>query len=374
MQSSSPVADFLSGRSTRPGRGASSTQQPSSSGNPLDLGASSAPEQSPAPRPQQPTSSGGSLDLGSFGLQQPRQSSSSPLDLGSSAAEQSQAPQRSSGNPLDLGSSGAPEQTPAPRQSSNPLDLGTSSAADPAPAPRQASGNPLDLSRPSAQPPTGAHVQHSSSNPLDLSGNGNPSPKPHGRYAPLVSHELGLPTIEQDERRILSVDDPVVHLTRMQSSGGALEFQAATAQPNQLLLGCAFETSDQRESMVLPGLRPQGPDPSSPIFRSTPQGVTVNLRAITDVLRFFIIGLPQTSDRSMPGGTLVIGTYGGSRLEVVLDTSATFGAKALVTGYVVEGRIVLRAEHDPFSGTLQQVAGVYGYDQMTWRDPFTPLF
>ena len=191
---------------------------------------------------------------------------------------------------------------------------------------------------------------------------------------PLTNHDLGLPTIEEGERRILTVDDPVVHLTRMQSSAGGLEIQAFTPAPNQLLLGCAFETSDQLESIVLPGLHPQGPDPRSPIFRSTPQGVSINLRAVKQIARFFVIGLPQTGNRSMPGGTLVLTTYGGSRMEVVLDTSATYGTKALLTGYVVEGRIVLRAEHDPFSGTLQQVAGVYGYDQMTWRDPFTPLF
>ncbi len=211
---------------------------------------------------------------------------------------------------------------------------------------------------------------------LDLSSptpSASPAPST-GRFMPLTNHDLGLPTIEEGERRILTVDDPVVHLTRMQSSAGGLEIQAFTPAPNQLLLGCAFETSDQLESIVLPGLHPQGPDPRSPIFRSTPQGVSVNLRAVTQIARFFVIGLPQTGNRSMPGGTLVLTTYGGSRMEVVLDTSATYGAKALLTGYVVEGRIVLRAEHDPFSGTLQQVAGVYGYDQMTWRDPFTPLF
>lgn len=166
----------------------------------------------------------------------------------------------------------------------------------------------------------------------------------------------------------------MVHLTRTQSAAGALEFTTATAQQKQLLLGCAFETMDHSESMVLPGLHPQGPDPQSPIFRATPAGATINLRAITAVRRFFVIGLPQTANRSMPGGTLVLQTYGGARLEVVMDTSTTYGAKALITGFVVEGRIVLRAEHDPFSGTLQQVAGVYGYDQLTWRDPFTPLF
>lgn len=296
----SPVADFLTGRSVRPGR-ERSPKIPDAQQNSLDLGSSpepvSVPEQSPAPAP-----GAGLLDLGS--------------------------------SPEPIVQEQQPDRRPVPASG----------------------GGLLDLSTPSTPAQGPVHTART------------------GRFAPLINHDLGLPSLEEAERRILTVDDPVVHLSRMQSSAGALEFTAATARANQLLLGCLFETSDQKESAVLPGLRPQGPNPQSPIFRSTTQGVSVNLRSVKDISRFFVIGLPQTSDRSMPGGTLVIATYGGSRLEVVLDTSATYGAKALVTGYVVEGRIVLRAEHDPFSGTLQQVAGVYGYDQMTWRDPFTPLF
>lgn len=271
----------------------------------------------------------------------------------------------------------SPGGTSAAGGAGDPLDLSSPTpSASPAPSPSTGgAGGLLDLSSP---PPSASSAPATSgaADLLDLSSpppSASPAPST-GRFMPLTNHDLGLPTIEEGERRILTVDDPVVHLTRMQSSAGGLEIQAFTPAPNQLLLGCAFETSDQLESIVLPGLHPQGPDPRSPIFRSTPQGVSVNLRAVTQIARFFVIGLPQTGNRSMPGGTLVLTTYGGSRMEVVLDTSATYGAKALLTGYVVEGRIVLRAEHDPFSGTLQQVAGVYGYDQMTWRDPFTPLF
>ena len=325
--SASPVADFLTGRAARPGRDAPSAQspvadRPAAQSNPLDLSRPETP--APAPSPPQPQASSAGRN---------------PLDLGGSDPTPPSRPSAPRSNPLDLGGSEQRvEQRVEPPSRNTPVPT---------------SNNLLDLSGPSGSAPVPAST---------------------GRFAPLVNHELGLPTLDEGERRILTVEDPVVHLTRMQSSAGALEFTAATAQPNQLLLGCLFETVDQRESIVLPGMRPQGPDPHSPIFRSTTQGVTINLRGIKRAARFFVIGLPQTSDRSMPGGTLVVQTYGGSRLEVVLDRSATFGAKALITGYVVEGRIVLRAEHDPFSGTLQQVAGVYGYDQMTWRDPFTPLF
>lgn len=350
--SASPVADFLTGRAARPGRDAAPAQspvadRPAAQSNPLDLSRPETP--APAPSPPQPQASSAGRN---------------PLDLSGSdptpAPGRSQGSSGGGGNPLDLGGSDPtpPSRPSAPR--SNPLDLG---------------GSEQRVEQ-RVEPPSRSAPVPTSNNLLDLSGPSGSAPvqASTGRFAPLVNHELGLPTLDEGERRILTVEDPVVHLTRMQSSAGALEFTVATAQPNQLLLGCLFETVDQRESIVLPGMRPQGPDPHSPIFRSTTQGVTINLRGIKRAARFFVIGLPQTSDRSMPGGTLVVQTYGGSRLEVVLDRSATFGAKALITGYVVEGRIVLRAEHDPFSGTLQQVAGVYGYDQMTWRDPFTPLF
>lgn len=325
------MSDFLAGRSVRPGRDPAKPSAAQSSS--LDLSTSS-----------RPTATADPLNLSRPTNPQP--ATSNPLDLSSPAPQPAQSP---AADPLDLS---RPAQA-RPSAQSNLLDLGESTPAQTTPPTTQPS-NPLDLSSPATAGATGS--------------------RPQGRYAPLVSHELGLPTIAEGERRILTIDDPVVHLTRMQSSAGSIDFSPATPAPNQLLLGCAFETTDKRESMVLPGLHPQGPDLNSPVFRVSTQGLTINLRGITTVERFFVIGLPQTSDRSMPGGTLVIRTYGGSRVEVVLDTCATYGAKALVTGYVVEGRIVLRAEHDPFSGTLQQVAGVYGYDQMTWRDPFTPLF
>jgi len=167
-------------------------------------------------------------------------------------------------------------------------------------------------------------------------------------------------------------DAAVVHLTRAQSAFGSLEVHPAIPAGAQLTLGAAYEVEGV-EGVVLPGLRNMGPDQRSPAFRVSSGGLVVNLRQITAVDRFLIYAVLSQADKKMPGGTVVVTTYGGARMELPLTTKPTYGAQALLTAYVVEGRIVLRAEHDPFSGTLHQVCDAYGFSELTWRDPFTPL-
>ncbi|TWE10430.1 hypothetical protein BKA23_2791 [Rudaeicoccus suwonensis] len=199
-----------------------------------------------------------------------------------------------------------------------------------------------------------------------------PAPRT-SRHALPPSHDLQLPTIGSDERRILTDREPVVHLTRLQSAAGSLEVRVAVATPSEVALGFVFETGDRRESVVLPGLSQQGPDPRSPIFRATTSGAAINLRRVSDVHRFLLFAVPTRPSKQMPGGTVALTTYAGARLELPLVAGPTFGAQALLTGHVVEGRIVIRAEHDPYSGTLQQICGAYGYTELSWRDAFTPL-
>lgn len=161
----------------------------------------------------------------------------------------------------------------------------------------------------------------------------------------------------------------VVHLTRIQSAAGKLTVSPALGAGEHLDLACAMQTREHGESIVLSTLNRQGPDPRRPLVRCGGQGVEVDLRRIHSFIRLLVIGItPQ-----LPGGTLVVTTYGGSRMEIPLPTTRTLGAQALLTAYVVQGRLVLRAELDPFSGTLQQVCGAYGYSDLTWRDAATPL-
>lgn len=279
------MADFLSGRSKRPGR----EQAPA------------VPVPQPAtPAPAPAARSGGGLDLGSSGL-----------DLGNSSTPPAPAPVRS----------------PAPVSSS--LDLGSSSDQLPKAAPR-------------------------------------PTTTRHTREEP---YELALPTITEHHRQVLDENHRVVHLTRMQSAAGKLIISPALGAGEHLDLACAMQTREFGESIVLGTLNRQGPDPRRPLVRCGGQGVEVDLRRIHSFIRFLVIGVtPQ-----LPGGTLVVTTYGGSRMEIALPTSRTLGAQALLTAYVVQGRLVLRAELDPFSGTLQQVCGAYGYSDLTWRDAATPL-
>lgn len=278
----------------------------------------------------------------------PEVSTSLDLDAPVSPVAPAAAPPVSTS--LDLGASPpAPPATPA----ATSLDLGTPTPAPAATTPSPQASTSLDLDAPAGMSQTSA-------------------PRTSRHTLP-PAHDLQLPTIGSDERRILTDREPVVHLTRLQSGAGSLEVRVAVATSSEVALGLVFETGDRRESVVLPGLSQQGPDPRSPIFRATTSGAAINLRRITDVHRFLLFAVPTRPSKQMPGGTVTLTTYAGARLELPLVAGPTFGAQALLTGHVVEGRIVIRAEHDPYSGTLQQICGAYGYTELSWRDAFTPL-
>ncbi|WP_265442735.1 hypothetical protein [Flexivirga meconopsidis] len=252
------------------------------------------------------------------------------------------------------------------------MDLGagldTASAGAPAYSTSETSGTSLDLgSSDPVTPPGGTSLS------LDAPSGAVAPAASSSRHTLPAKHDLGLPTIHADERRLMTEHEPVVELTRMQSAAGALEARVAVANPSEVVLGTVFETADGRESLVLPGLAQQGPDPRSPIFRATSSGVAVNLRHIRGINRFLIFAVPTRPTKQMPGGTVAVTTYGRARLELPLVAGPSLGAQALLTAYVVEGRLVLRAEHDPYSGTLQQVTAAYGYRELSWRDPYTPL-
>lgn len=283
-----------------------------------------------------------------------------------SNAEPTEVDPPAADSPLDLSAPAAP--------SSSSLDLGTSEPATPSTPSGGTSLNLFDDEPPA--PPSAAPAGASGATSLSLDAPSGVAPKQptsaRGHVRPL-EHDLGLPRIRAGERRLMTEHEPVVELTRMQSAAGALEAKVAVPNPSEVVLGMVFETSDTRESLVLPGLSQQGPDPRRPIFRATSSGVAVNLRSITGVHRLLLFAVPTRPSKQLPGGTVTITTYGDSRFEAPLVAGPTLGAQALMTGHVVEGRLVLRAEHDPYSGTLQQVCTAYGYREISWRDPYTPL-
>ncbi|RNI19020.1 hypothetical protein [Flexivirga caeni] len=284
-----------------------------------------------------------SLDLSAPVVPSPAQPPSASLDLSAPSAPAAPAVSAS----LDLGDSAPPTPPAGTPPAGTSLTLFDETPATPP------GGTSLSLDAPSQAPAA-------------------PSRSPHG-HTRTADHGLGLPTINAGERRPMTENEPVVELTRMQSAAGGLDAKVAVSNPSEVILGLVFETGDSRESLVLPGLSQQGPDPRRPIFRATTSGVAVNLRRITDIHRLVLFAVPTRPSKQLPGGTVTVTTYGESRLEIPLVAGPTLGAQALLTGYVVEGRLVLRAEHDPYSGTLQQICAAYGYREISWRDPYTPL-
>lgn len=211
------------------------------------------------------------------------------------------------------------------------------------------------------------------SNPLDL-GDSTPqqSVSPQTANTSSGRHDLRLRGVPAGQSTQLSQLEPVVELSREQSATGTLTMRAAIPDPNDLILVAAYELADGREGIVVPSLRPAGPDATSPLLRAA-YDITLDLRGLAQLHRMFVAGLPRGSNLRMPGGTLTVTTADRARLDVPIGDEVTLGAKALLTAYVVEGQLVIRAEHDRFSGTLQQVCGAYGYTGLSWKDAFTPL-
>ena len=199
-----------------------------------------------------------------------------------------------------------------------------------------------------------------------------PAPAATPPIAVPPEQDLDLPGVRPGEVRQLSTFAPVVRLTGAQLGTGPLRVAGAIPDPYDLILVCAYETRDQREGIVVPSLRPAGPDPANPIFTVSTE-VGVDLARLGQVNRFFVVGVPRRGDLRLPGGTLSASTVDGTRLDVPMGSEVTLGAKALLTAYVIDGDLVLRAEHDPYSGTLRQVCDAYGYSELSWRDDFTPL-
>jgi hypothetical protein len=74
----------------------------------------------------------------------------------------------------------------------------------------------------------------------------------------------------------------------------------------------------------------------------------------------------------MWGGTLVVTTFGGARIELPLDTLFAGNVAVLMSIYNLDGELVIRAEMETITGDVREAARAYGYDRITWRDARSP--
>ncbi|MEO6702936.1 MAG: hypothetical protein ABI140_08135, partial [Jatrophihabitantaceae bacterium] len=73
------------------------------------------------------------------------------------------------------------------------------------------------------------------------------------------------------------------------------------------------------------------------------------------------------------GGTLVLTTFGQVRVELPLDRPPSPRVGVLMSLYNVAGEFVVRAEMEEFPGSIRDAVSAYGFEQITWLDPRTPL-
>jgi hypothetical protein len=250
----------------------------------------------------------------------------------------------------------------------------------PAPAPTRAVTSSLDLDE--SQAPTPRSVP-SSSLDLDDRGAGAPTspasqpPAAAKASTPAAARPLG-PRLPANGRLVLTPAAPVVALTRVASGIGALTVEAViSAEVGDVRLGCAYALASGSTSFLNPdsGKRTAPPEAHLPMLvgsRGQFARIAVDLRRVRELERaLFVVHVASRTPLSW-GGTLVITTHAGARIDVPLDPASPGVALAAVSLYQVRGEIVLRAELDA-AASVREACAAFGYDAITWLDDSTPI-
>jgi hypothetical protein len=254
-------------------------------------------------------------------------------------------------------SSPAPTRTPTP-SSSTSLDLD-----EPAPAPTRVASTSLDLDQPA---PTSTPARR--------------VPAPAARAGPGSPRRQRVDArVRAGERMILTPSDPTVTLTRLQSGIGTLTIEAAaSAEVGDLRLGCAYEleTELQLTMQMTQGSRLAPPHSKRPILvgsRDRFEKVALDLRQCRTLRRLIVYGFSEKRQPLTWGGTVVITTFGGGRIELPLESLPAGDIAVLLSIYQVRGELVLRAEMQSLYGDVREASRAYGYDRITWLDDRTPV-
>jgi uncharacterized protein involved in tellurium resistance len=260
-------------------------------------------------------------------------------------------------------------------------------AAAPAPPPRPAPATPpapvsssLDLDEPVRPTPAAPAPPSASSSLLDLD---EPAPAPQ---RPVAAQPSAAPRrvrsdvrVRAGERVILTVTEPTVTLTRLQSAIGTLTFEAAcSAEVGDLRIGCAYELSSGATSTVqlTQGNRTAPPRSRRPILVAAHdrfETVAVDLRQCPDLRRLIVYAFSESRAPLRWGGTLIITTFGGARVELPLESLQSGDSAVVLSLYNVHGEFVLRAEMQTLFGDVRECCRTYGFDRITWLDDRTPV-
>jgi uncharacterized protein involved in tellurium resistance len=180
-------------------------------------------------------------------------------------------------------------------------------------------------------------------------------------------------------RTILTVAEPTVTLTRLQSAIGTLHFEAACSdEVGDLRIGAAYQLRSGQSSTVqlTGGNRLAPPRSRRPILISAHERfgtISVDLRQSRELERLAIYAFSESRTALSWGGSLIVETFGKARIELPLDSLQGGDVAVLMSLYNVRGEFVLRAEMQALNGGVREACRAYGYDRITWLDDRTPV-
>ncbi len=276
---------------------------------------------------------------------------------------------------------------PAAPAATGSLDLSAPAAASP---PAAASGS-LDLSAPASPPPAPAsppptppaapiRYEHPATGSLDLSDPPAAAAPTAAAAAPARSgarvHDDV--RIRAGAQHLLSIKAPTVTLTRVQSGVGQLEIEAVCSpELGDLRLGAAYQLRDGTTSTVqYSGGNRFAPSSRRPVIvagRDEYEHLRIDLRQSRALERLAVYAFSESRTELTWGGTLLVTTPGGARIELPLETLYAGRVAVLMSIYNLDGEFVIRAEMETITGDVREAARAYGYDRITWRDDRAPV-
>lgn len=216
---------------------------------------------------------------------------------------------------------------------------------------------------------------------LDLSP--EPAPGPDSPAAPGRSEgpprrhrprTLPYPRVSAGTPVVLAADTPTVTLTRLQAGLGQLHLSLTTGtHAGDFAMGMICESADGVVH-VLQRLGEAHSTPERPVPMArleADDALVFDQRQVANLRRALLYGYSPSVAVLDWEGLVVLAAQDGSRVEVPVDLAPFSGVVAMVTLYNVFGELVIRSEHQGFSGPPEQAAEAYGY-RYGWLDGRLP--
>lgn len=227
---------------------------------------------------------------------------------------------------------------------------------------RRAAAERVTLPRPKQARP----AEPAASSGLDLSA-----------PAPVAKPTTPVRRVSAVKPELLTQPAPVLRLTRPQSGVGALTVEAAcSAEVGDVRLAAAYRLASGQMGLVSHEVGvAQAPAGGRPALLSKPgrfETLLVDLRQVPSLDRLLLLLFSASKTTLTWGGTLLLSTTGGSRVEIGIEAPPSAGALGVATVYQLDGELVVRAEPQQSAPTVKDACLMFGFDRITWLDARTP--